>query len=265
MKKSQFTILMPALGSIAALVLAQSVSASVGPRASDERLEIPVEVAFAPSVGFDDNDNVQSVLHGVLPNACYTLAEAKAEVRPGGNTIALHQYAVRSVDGICAEGAQLPPHMDMAIPFTKEVDVGRLQAGDYDLAYTTYGSRDKKRALNVGVAPTVTVDSLPYAGITNVHTDDLVAPATEIKAVLKGVLNSSCTSLDEYVRIEKEGDVFVVLPTIKVEKGVLCMQLLIPFEREITLGRAAPGKYLIHTRSQNGRAVNRVIEVVATL
>jgi hypothetical protein len=63
------------------------------------------------------------------------------------------------------------------------------------------------------------------------------------------------------VRVLPEDDVTVLLPTIKVKRDVLCVQMLIPFKKSLDLGSVTPGIHLIHVRSMNGKSVNHVVNV----
>lgn len=227
-------------------------------------MEVPVEALLAPSEGYDDNDNVQVVLHGLLPNVCYTLG--KYEVIPAhsgddGGKMRIKQYAIRNTESICAEGAMLPPHLNMAVPFVTEISLGQLPAGNYHFEYLRADSGTGLRALNISSAPVPTVDSLPYAAVTNLISQDVIGAGEELSVTLTGVLNSTCTELDPEVSYRKLEDVYIILPTIRVKPGVLCAQILIPFEVPLKLGRPEVGHYLVHARSMNGKSVNRVIEV----
>lgn len=227
-----------------------------------ERVEIPLEQAFAPTTGFDDNDNVQVVVHGNLPNACYSLADTYVEHKDDGVTLAVKQYALRKRDGVCAQSATLPVHMQMFVPFQKEVEVGHLPAASYTVEFWRDMGRPGIRSLVVSPATKPTIDSLNYAATSTLAVSDVVNGKDEVKVQLRGVLNSSCTRLTKDVRIVREDDVQVLLPTIEVREGVLCSQVLIPFRREVNLGKLVPGQYLVHVRSMNGRALNHVVHVM---
>jgi len=70
-------------------------------------------------------------------------------------------------------------------------------------------------------------------------------------------------SLNEDIQTTKVGDVFVVLPGVKVAQNVMCLFVLTPFERKVSIGPVSAGRYLLHVRSLNGNAVNRMFSVVA--
>lgn len=225
------------------------------------RVEIPVKALLTPAVGYEEKNNIEVVLYGQLPNSCYTVSENLVEKQISGNSIWVRQYAIRDFTGICADESTLPEHMKLPVPFTTEVSVGHLAAGPYRFNYNKLGEGTTSREMNVSKNVTPTGDTLPYAAVSATHSPDVVNGKDRVKVKVSGVLNSSCTRLDSHVRVVKEDDVFVLLPTVKVERGVLCMQMLIPFEKEVDLGTTQPGIHLIHTRSMNGKSVNKVIQV----
>lgn len=231
-------------------------------QAAPERVEVAVETVMAPARGYDDNDNVQVVLYGMLPNACYRLEKHTVEKTPTPGRFKVRQFATRDHDGICAEHADLPDFINMAVPFTQELSVGQLNAGTYSFEFLRGRDRTGIRVLHVAPAPTPRVDSMPYAAVSGAQIADVLPETSELQVTLTGVLNSTCTQLADTVKIEKVDDVFVVMPTIRVEEGTFCAQVLTPFERKVNLGRTKPGRYLVHVRSMNGRAVNRAVEVM---
>jgi len=229
------------------------------------REEIPVSALFAPYQGFDDNDQVQVVVHGTLPNACFSLADSFSELQGDLRTILVQQFAVRRIDGICAEGATLPVHLQMTVPFTREISIGRLKAGKYNLQYLSEKTSQRElRPMLIERAPVATIDSMPYAVISNATVSDVVLSSQETEVVLSGVLNSSCVELNPEVTIERDRDVIVLLPTVKYTDDVVCSQMLVPFRLKVSLGKLQDGDYLLHVRSMNGESVSRVIHSVAT-
>lgn len=225
------------------------------------KVEIPVKALLTPLHGFEEKNNVQVVLYGALPNACYSLGEAKVEADHEKRVITIRQYAIKQTDGVCAQEPTMADFMKMRVPFTSEVTIGHLAAGDYHLLFNQQGNSQGIRSLSVSPNVTPLGDTLPYAMVSSAVISDVVNGADDVVVTLTGVLNSTCTQLDQNVRVLNEGDVFVVMPTIRVEKGVMCAQALIPFEKQVNLGKTVPGLHLIHTRSMNGKSVNKVIHV----
>lgn len=226
-----------------------------------DTVEISVQALLAPVQGFDDNDNVQVVLYGYLPNACYTLNESKVEKLADDKHFRIHQYATRDNQGVCAQDSTLPVHMQMRVPFTQEVNLGSLEMGEYRFESYREDGSIQSRILNVGKAKAPTIDSLPYAAVSNATVADVFLGQQNVDVVISGIFNSTCTELDSDVKLDDQGDVVVVMPTVKVNPDDVCAQVLRPFARTINLGKKAPGNYLIHVRSMNGKAINRVFTV----
>jgi hypothetical protein len=239
-----------------------SFPASAEPISGASEVEIPVEELLAPTDGFDDNDNVQVVLHGVLPNACYTLGRAAVDRGADGHKIAVKQFALKRYTGICVDPDRLPDHMKLSVPFVNEVHVGQLDRGQYQFGFLEDAGASGSRPMNVGAATAPSIDSAPYALVTSVSIPDVVSAQDDVVVTLSGLLNSSCSQIDPNVKVLKQKDVFVLLPTLKIKSLVLCTQLRTPYQVQVNLGKAAAGQYLIHTRSMNGKAVNKVITVL---
>ncbi len=242
-------------------------SALAGPGAAnrgDVRVEIPLQGAFAPSRGYDDNDMVEVVLHGNLPNSCYRLAESAFE-RGNGHALRVRQFAIMSNLGRCFDKDAMPAHLKMAVPFTTVVRVGRLELGSYQIAYDAGEGAPRTRAFGVAHASALTVDDLPYAPVSTIATREYWSALQEVQVSLSGTLTSDCVELAPIVPFERLGDVFVVLPLVRpvspAPAAALCELAYRPFQTTISLGRLAPGQYLIHVRSMAGNSVNKVIEV----
>lgn len=225
-------------------------------------VEIPVEGFLSPAKGFEDKNNVEGVLYGFLPNACYKLSKPEVSINPDDqNKIMIKQFAIRKTDDPCLElqrETSLDPALNIKIPFVTEVFMGMLTAGNYKVAYHGIDG-DAFRDLEVAKATNPDMDEFPYANVSNAVTTEVLSTGDEIKVTLSGVFNSSCTSLDR-VEFKKVDDVYVVLPILKKKKG-MCIYVLTPFEEEINLGTAEKGTHLIHVRSMNGKAVNRLFRV----
>ena len=251
------------------LVLAQCPVA--GAQVSTEVVEVPLIKAFVPQQGFDDNDpNVHAVLAGYLPNACYRLTQAVVERNDAGVPVRVRQMAEFSRDGICAESGALPPHLNELVPFTTEVSLGdarsgRLPAGSYSIAYS-YRDRDSEvrdvsRAFTVERALRPTVDNMQYAAVSTAAVPSLAVAGESIVASIVATLTSSCSELTDNVIINRVDDVVVALPTIRVRDSLLCTFMLRDVARSVPIGSFGEGVYLLHVRSKNGHAVNRVFTV----
>lgn len=248
-----------------ATVLNFSMHSTVQAIAQSDNLievEVPLETALTPETGFDNNDNVQVVVHGMLPNACYTIGESKLTHQDEGRVIEIHQFAWFRNDGLCAQIEDLPIHMKMRIPFTKTVDLKRMAAGRYQIKYFQRNHAPKERTLMIAEAPVPAVDSFDYAIITNVESKDFFSSKQKPQLLIRGMLNTTCVVLDEPLQIERQGDVTVILPKTHQIPNMACAEVLVPFERVIDLEIAPVGHHLIHIRSMGGQSMNRVIEVL---
>lgn len=228
---------------------------------SPTRVEIPVEALLAPYFGFEEKNNIQVVLYGLLPNNCYTLDDTTTE-KLDEHTFRIRQFALHDQSGLCADESTLPIHMKMTVPFTQEVSIGHLGAGTYRFEYTKAGAGDAFRSLSVASNVTPTTDTLPYAAVSAVQARDMVDSLNHLVVTLTGLLNSTCTTLDPNVKIMREGDVLVLLPTIQVRHDVLCAQIMVPFQKRVDLGQIPPGIHLVQARSMNGKAVNKIVNVM---
>lgn len=238
-----------------------SRAAAPDPTGILETVEIPVEAVLAPPKGFDDNDNIQLVIHGRLPNGCYILIEPSVvAVSPGKYRV--KQEALKRKAGVCADPSKLPDSAKFPVPFQSEVSLGQLPAGGYEFDFASTQGIDGARSLTVDPSVTSSIDSLPYAAVTQVSAQDVVAALDPIQVTLIGVLNSSCSELDPDVQVVKYDDVTVLLPTVHIKEGVICKQMTAPFIRRVTLKGTKMGHHLIHVRSMSGKSLNRIVEVL---
>lgn len=231
--------------------------------AKDTPTEISVESVFIPAHGYDDNDHIVMVLAGELPHLCYTLADTRIETRD--HVIRVHQYAWLRRTGICGTGDADP---DLTAPYETEVSLGQLDAGDYEIQFLkdseshTVGSR----RFNVAVAEGSDIDNFTYAAISDVMSQNIFFDNEPVRVAIQGSTNFSCEQLAEDIRVEKQDDVFVVMPIIvEQDRSVPCRRERHEFRREIDLGKLRAGKYLVHVRSMSGKAMNRILNVYPKL
>jgi hypothetical protein len=227
-------------------------------------VEIPVDGFISPSQGFEDKNNVEGVVYGYLPNSCYTLNKSEVTFSPDNpKKIVFKQFALKKDDGVCAEDASegngLAEHLKMRIPFSSDVFIGLLPIGNYKIEYQRESGQGL-RALEI-TRGTIAGDSFPYANVLNAMATEVVTPNDDITVTLSGVFNSTCTTLDR-VEKRKVNDVFVLLPILKTKIGKACLQVLVPFQTSVNLGKATAGTHLIHIRSMSGKAVNRLVKVI---
>ncbi|MBI3556266.1 MAG: hypothetical protein HY074_08380 [Deltaproteobacteria bacterium] len=230
--------------------------------AQDAATEVNVSAVFVPAHGYDDNDHIVMVVKGELPHICYTLGETKIEKK--GPTLRVHQYAWLRTTGICGNG-DLDP--DLTSPYETEVSLGQLDAGKYKIEFLrdqetkNIGTRD----FGVAAAETADIDDYPYASVSDVLSDKILLDDESIKIIIQGTLYFSCEHLQEPVRLERQNDVFVVMPIVERDRSQPCRHERTEFRYEIRLGQLKAGPYLVHVRAMSGKAVNRVLDVYRKL
>ncbi len=208
---------------------------------------IPVDVrdVFVP-VGFDNNDEVEIVLDGYLPDTCYKLAFSRVTFDEATRTFAIRQYA-RKMPGICFE---------TPVPFTIEAPLGLVKAGDYDV--TSRGADGQP--LDVAVATRDGADDYFYAPVDSVRVERTVG-GTGLQAVIEGRFTSSCMRFAE-LRLVDTGRTLQLLPIIRLMTQADCRIQERPFLEKIKLPTTmTSGRHLLHVRSLNGKAQNAVFSV----
>lgn len=232
--------------------------------AQTEAMKDPLRInnIFIPQEGFDDNDNIEFVLDGELKNACLKLGASS--VRFDGNMIYVGLEAHRDEEAFCAQSDDtLPQAIQATVPFSKEVEIGKLKAGEYTIHYETPNAVVTK-TFKVGVAPSNRQDSLNYAPIENATVASLVNIGDTAKIRLTGMLTSSCMHLRDEVLVSQAGDVVVIQPLVKMDLSSMCLMYLRPFSKDISVANLNKGRYMLHVRSMNGQALNRVFSVCQT-
>ncbi len=247
---------------VAAFASVQSFAADTVVDAESIVVDLALDNAFIAERGFDNNDNIQVVIEGYLPNSCYTLTQAQTNVSPEAMTVKISQIAARSVTGICENEAALPPDLAAQRYFWKVVDVGLLSdVGQYRLSYSGRNGTMSK-VFNVGLAPSDHVDNMSYVNVTNAFAaSETPTSETELEFRITGEITSTCAEISEDYVVEKVGDVYVLLlNTVRSED--YCMPTSRPFYKVIKVPTPEAGRYLLHARSIGGESKNKIFSVV---
>jgi hypothetical protein len=153
-----------------------------------QETEMPLQKVFVPENGYGSNNNVQLTLDGDLPNSCYQLGKVKVETGiPGSNTFAVHQFADVEKDGVCADGQKLPPHLSSMVPYTYDVSLGRLPAGDYKVLYNQSNGQPQTRIFRVYASKNISADDFPYAAVSTISMPDVLNGGTPVAFDLIGM------------------------------------------------------------------------------
>jgi hypothetical protein len=195
--------------------------------------------------GFDDNDHVQILGEGGFPNSCYRYAGTGVEVDHQQMTITLKTTAYK-YHGMC---------LTFVMPFGHEIDLGILKAGKYSILQKSDGKVIGDITINKSI--TADADDFNYAPITQAF---FKSGCITDHVYLTGNFPLSCMKLKE-VRNHVQSDVFVLQPIVEIDTSKPCVEGEYPFKTAVNAGFLNKGRYLLHVRSMNGKAINNLIDV----
>lgn len=228
------------------IVLGSGVQAS-SPLPKPERVTLHAKHFFMPP-GFDNNDNAQLVLNGMLPNTCYKSANAKVEIDETNKRILVTPQAFFYPGCWC---------LQVLVPYTQTIDLGVLQQGDYTVVeMDERGSGLARGTLPIAQARSSAPDDFLYAPIKAARID---RQGTSQNLILSGQL-SSCMRFKEVKVLTRVPHLIEVLP-IAEEDGSDCSGAPRAFEQTVSLPDLEHGTTLIHIRSLNGQSINLIEEL----
>ena len=227
-----------------------------------EPVLIPVAGVYAPENGYDDNDSIQVVVDGVLPNACWVVDHTEAKVLSPSNDIIVQQYARKQDSEACRNPEKLPPELKLPVSFMSEVSLGVLPHGQYQMVFSaTPGGAITVKPLNISRAPTTEIDSLYYAITTELYVPKAVSADRETTDIrFSGYLSNPCSEMEADVMAVIQKDVIVLLPSVHRYDGT-CLPIAQEFTRVVTIKTPVAGRYLVQVRSANGNSVNRFMTI----
>jgi hypothetical protein len=219
-------------------------------------VEIPaaIEKIFIP-FGFDDNDNVEVVLHGNFPNTCYQVGNTTAKVDVEARIVTVSATSYQYPGTFCIQSIT---------PFIQTIKLGVVPEGSYQVIY----AHDEKvqAALEVTRRKTESADDFLYATVENASLE--VNPANGKQALkLQGhfpYFFIGCMVLKDVRIVKNPKDVLVVQPIAEIvtDEAVCNTQ---PDDRafEYTSGLPEPfqGEGLLHVRTLHGNSLNRYINI----
>ncbi|MEQ1877273.1 MAG: hypothetical protein ABL958_11540 [Bdellovibrionia bacterium] len=199
---------------------------------------------FIPD-GFDTNDNVQIVAEGWFHNSCF---------RPG-------------LTGVTVDSAKKLIHVDptayvyggfclqVMVNYTEVMNVGFLEAGKYKIVQGVEQAPLGEVAIRV--AANSSPDDYFYAPINQAY---VTVENGNASVKLSGVFTNSCMKLAS-VMTNVQTKVLVVQPIAELAEGSDCQQGEYPFVKDVVVEGVKPGRYLLHVRSLNSKAVNTLFDV----
>lgn len=205
---------------------------------------INVEHLFIPK-GFDENDHVQVMVYGHLPNPCFR--RAHAEAKRDGDHITVTVKATRRINPnrVCIE---------MAVPFLLPVDVGHIKPGDYTVSVSTNSANPAKLHVEAQSGDHISIDDFLYANVSSVEVDAKTRVVT-----LKGENPSPCLELDQIFSTSNGENTYAVMPVVKKKEDVECTAEETPFVYTYQLPDDLNAKkVLVHVRTLEGNSKNKV-------
>ena len=224
--------------------------------------EVALEEVFVVPVGYDSNDNVEIVIDGKLPSACYDLFQTKIIPTPEKNQFLIKQFIRQKHLTECE--VEHSEHQKQLFPvqFTTVVSLGELAAGEYRIDYmksTTQGFK----TFQVSRANAEGIDDHLYAPVSSAFIPELIYTTPNAQVILTGILESTCMEMNsKEIEVERYGNIFVILPKLKLTTERDCTSIPRPLEQFVSLGAVEPGRYLVHVRSMTGRSVNKTFTVI---
>jgi hypothetical protein len=206
----------------------------------------PVDHLFVPQ-GFDNNDNIEVVVVGKLPNPCFI--RNKVDIKVVEDSINVNITSLNNED---QGNENCAP---MKVPFSEVVTIGNLQGGSYRIIVN--GKLEEK--LVVAESGSQSVDDHLYAagqyidlGLTGGLSGDALLVANSL---------SSCLELDHVEYISNGKNTFSVLPIMKKVSEVCPEEkkrMEIPLKFDLNTIESA--KVLLFVRSIDGRSIHSIID-----
>jgi hypothetical protein len=210
--------------------------------ASPQKISVDFESIYVPG-GFDSNDHVQIVGEGRFESTCYKPAETDASIDTSKHEIHLSPVAYK-YPGLC---------LQVILPFERVIDIGILSAGTYSI----FSNGKKLGEIQIKKATTQSADDFLYAPVSQAF---FRQKGLLSEVLLAGEFPNDCFKIDD-VKVTFEPKVIVLQPLAKLEHPSACREGRFPFYHVVPIYLAPVGRYLLHVRSMNGKAINSLIEV----
>ncbi|MEQ1663975.1 MAG: hypothetical protein ABL927_01210 [Bdellovibrionales bacterium] len=211
-----------------------------------EQVSVPLENAYIPG-GFDSNDRAQVVVEGHFPNTCYRQGPYTKILDAKSNELSINQTAFK-YKGMC---------LMMLVPFTETVQVGIMGANNYKVKDAI--SQKELGTLPVSLAKNSGPDDHLYASVSDAYVG--VIDGSDRVIILQGEFPGDCWRLKEKKVIQDGKNVLVVLPIIEKFRNDKCNDVRIPFISTAALPTVNAGRFLLHVRSLNGAAINKLVDL----
>ncbi len=218
-----------------------------------QEIAAPVDRIFIP-LGFDDNDNVEVVIHGNFNDTCHTVGRASADVDLAKGVVTIKATSYRYPGKIC---------LQTITPFIQTVSLGLVPEGNYKVQYAN--DQNVRQVLTVAKRKTESADDYLYASVENANID-VNAESGKQALQLSGHFPHffvGCMVIREVRTSIAPADVVVVQPIAEVIDTEECNDQPADRSFNVTVGikEAFRGEGLLHVRTLNGNSINRYLDI----
>lgn len=203
-------------------------------------------------VGFDDNDNTQLVIDGFFPNSCYRLAQYNVDVNSEQKKVTIYNQVYYYSGSPC---------LMVLVPYSRVINVGILSEGTYEVQFVNDKAQPVSKAtLVVDKSSNPGPDDFFYAPVEDAYAELKSNGVHEL--VIRGEYTNTCMMMDRIKVHNIQNNVLVVQPILKLKdfSKPECAQVMIPYEERVVLSERPNDKILIHVRSLNGKALNKIFK-----
>jgi hypothetical protein len=213
-----------------------------------------VNEVFVPP-GFDDMDDAEITYVNNSGTNCFLKSFSFQDIDKVNKVIRISNMSMVLKSDFCTYTSGSSP---------TTVILGELPAGEYRLDFETEkGKFEPYSKINIAKSKNDQKDDYTYANLDiNELTVTVNRETQVIEVVLPGQFPSSCFKFQEARVIDNRSEnVIEILPIIEVLKGS-CAQTIVPFKETVKIPYTESGiKKLVHIRSANGVAIDRVISL----
>ena len=203
-----------------------------------------IDTGYIP-YGFDSNDNVQFVIEGVYRDTCSRPAGTQFKINKSTRTIEVMSYEYR-YEGPC---------LDVLVPHDEVVNLGVVPEGTYRIFQANGANLGQ---LAVTKATKASPDDYLYAPVSQAY---LKSVNGKVMVTISGSFTNSCMQLS-HVRTQVQPRVISLQPIASINNRIAnCKNGNYPFEQTVVIDHVKQGRYLLHVRSLNGKAVNHLFDV----
>lgn len=209
-------------------------------------VSVPLSSAYIPG-GFDSNDRAELVVEGLFPNTCYRVGPYEKSMDSTGKELLITQMAYK-YQGMC---------LMMLVPFSQTVQMGIMKANTYTVKDGNSGRGMGE--LPVRLATNVGPDDFLYASVQDAYVG--VVDGNKRAIVLQGELPGDCWAIKEKKVVLDGKNVLAVMPIIEKIRKNNCNDYRMQFMTTVDVPEVTPGRYLLHVRSLNGQAINKLVDL----